>query len=462
VNALRRLPSVNEVLKSTAAPLLATYPRSLVRDAVRAAIARRRAEIGRGATPPPERLRLTEDEVLRELKTLEAPRLRRVVNATGVVLHTNLGRAPLAPRVLLHVAECGRGYVNLEYDLARRARGHRSQSFAPLLCDLTGAEAALAVNNNAAAMLLSLAAIAAGGEVVVSRGELVEIGGSFRVPEILAASGARLREVGTTNKTRLSDYERALGPETRALLKVHRSNFAIVGFTEEPAPEELAALGRARGIPTLFDLGSGALVDLAAYGLPGEITAQAAVRAGFDLVAFSGDKLLGGPQAGLVVGRRELVDRLARHPLYRAMRLDRLRAAALEGTLRMYRAGDAVALAEVPALRMLALTSAELKARASRLKRLLARAAGARGFAVRVVQARSTPGGGSFPLAELPTFAVALRHPRLGAEAIEAALRAADPPILARVADDAVLFDPRTLLPDELALVAQAVGRIEV
>jgi L-seryl-tRNA(Ser) seleniumtransferase len=457
----RRLPSVDEVLRGAALPLLAGHPRPLVVEAVRAAIARRRAEVGRDATAPGGRIGLSEEEVRRELAALEAPRLRRVVNATGVVLHTNLGRAPLGARVLAHVLECARSYTNLEYDLAKRARGSRTQIYSDLLAELCGAEAALAVNNNAAAMLLALAALAQGGEVVVSRGELVEIGGSFRVPEVMAASGVRLHEVGTTNKTKLSDYERAIGPDTRALLKVHRSNFAIVGFTEEPALEDLCTLGRARGIPAIFDLGSGALFDFAPYGLPGEITARAAVAAGFDLVAFSGDKLLGGPQAGLLVGRERLIAELARHPLHRALRLDRLRLAALEGTLRLYRSGDPVARAEIPTVDMLTCDLEELRLRAARLKRLVARATRGRGFELEIRREESAPGGGSFPLGRLPTWVVAIRHERLSADDLEAALRLGDPPVLARVGDGAVLLDPRTLFPDELAQVAQALGRVE-
>jgi L-seryl-tRNA(Ser) seleniumtransferase len=431
---------------------------------VRGVIARRREQLRAGMEVAPRsgRVRVTAAEVLEEVTSLGAPTLRRVINATGVVLHTNLGRAPLGERVVERVIECARGYVNLEYDVASRARGSRSAAFSKRLCELTGAESAIAVNNNAGAMLLALAAIASGGEVVVSRGELVEIGGSFRVPDVLAASGARLREVGTTNKTRIEDYAASVGPDTRVLLKVHRSNFAIVGFTEEPPAEALCALGRERGVPVVADLGSGALVDLTPHGLSGEVSVPAAVRAGFDLVAFSGDKLLGGPQSGIVVGRESLVSRLAKHPLYRALRLDRLRTAALEETLRTYSAGEEYARAHIPALEMLTLDRAALGRRAARLARALRRVGGARGFVVRTLDETSAPGGGSFPLATLPTRAVALSHPKIAPDAIEAGLRASSPPILARVANDAVLFDPRTLLPDEPLLVARAVAALEV
>ena len=464
----RSLPSVDEVLRGVAAPLLEVFPRPLVKQAIRSIIARHRDALHRvnGDGLPrqdaPSRIVVSVEELRAELVASEAPYLRRVINATGVVLHTNLGRAPLSARVLERVVECARGYANIEYDLERRARGSRSAAYAALLCELCGAEAALAVNNNAAAMLLALGAIATGGEVIVSRGELVEIGGSFRVPDILAQSGARLREVGTTNKTRLDDYEAAITPDTRAILKIHRSNFAIVGFTEEPSLAALAGLGRARGIPALFDLGSGALVDLTPYGLPGEVSVRAAVEAGFALVAFSGDKLMGGPQAGLLVGQKALVERLAKHPLHRALRLDRLRLAALEETLRLYRGGLRAARKHIPALEMLTFTPEELRARAKRLARLLRAAGKPHGFVVEVVPQTSTPGGGSYPLAELQTWAIALSHPRLSADELESALRRQALPVLCRVADGTVLFDPRTLLPEEAPLCARAVAAVEV
>lgn len=458
----RRLPSVDEVLRGVAAPLLEAHPRALVREAVREAIARRREHL-KDAPADEARITLSMDEVRTAMERVDAPVLRRVINATGVVLHTNLGRAPLGEHVLARVVECARGYTNLEYDLAQRGRGSRSAAYAERLARLTGAEAALAVNNNAAAMLLALTALAQGGEVIVSRGELVEIGGAFRVPDVLAASGARLREVGTTNKTRVGDYEAAIGPDTRALLKVHRSNFAVVGFTEEPSHEALVELGRARGVPVLYDLGSGALVDLSAVGVAGETTAPAAVQAGYDLVCFSGDKLMGGPQAGLIVGKRAHVERLAKHPMFRAMRLDRLRLAALEETLRAYSLGPYAARQRIPTLEMLTADDATVSTRARDLQRRVRRATAGHGFVVRVVRGEhSTPGGGSSPLSKLPTHAVSLRHPRLSAEALEALLRASSPPILTRIADGAVLFDPRTLLPDEPPLIAAAVGRLEV
>ncbi len=321
---LRDLPSVDELAGDER--LASAAPRPLLVSAVRSALARAREEIQAGADPGD-----LVGRVELELAAARRPRLRRAINATGVIVHTNLGRAPLSREALERVSAVAGGYSNLEYDLGEGARGSRQDHVAPILRRLTGAEAALVVNNNAAAVLLALAALAEGREVVVSRGELIEIGDGFRIPDVLARSGARLREVGTTNRTRAADYERAIGPETALLLRVHQSNFRVVGFTEQPQLAELVRIARARGLPVVDDLGSGVLAELG-----DEPSARAALAAGADLVCFSGDKLLGGPQAGIVVGRAELVERLRRHPLQRALRADKLTLAALEGTLQLY------------------------------------------------------------------------------------------------------------------------------
>jgi L-seryl-tRNA(Ser) seleniumtransferase len=417
---LRDLPSVDELARRSDDPLAV--------DAARTVIARAREEIRSGEDPGDLELRLDE-----ELALARAPRLRRVINATGVLVHTNLGRAPLAGEALARVSEATAGYSNLEYELAEGARGSRQDHVAPILRRLTGAEAALVVNNNAAAVMLALAALAEGREVLVSRGELIEIGDGFRIPDVLARSGARLREVGTTNRTRAADYERAIGPDAALLLRVHQSNFRVVGFTEQPRIEELAAVAHAHGLPLVDDLGSGALVDLG-----DEPTARESLEAGADLVCFSGDKLLGGPQAGLVVGRAELVERLRRHPLQRALRADKLTLAALEGTLALHR--DAPE--RVPVLRMLREDAGTVRARAERLAELV-------GGAVEDTVARV--GGGALPLAELPSHACAVE------EELAAKLRAADPPVVAVVRDGRTLLDCRTIADDEVGEVAAAV-----
>ena len=384
----------------------------------------------RAATPDPSSTR-----PLAELARSRRPSLRRVLNATGVLVHTNLGRAPLADAALARVAEVGAGYSNLEYDLEGGERGSRQDHLAGLLQRLTGAEAALVVNNNAAAVLLALAALAEGREVVVSRGELIEIGDGFRIPDVLARSGARLVEVGTTNRTRAADYEAAIGPDTAVLLRVHQSNFRVVGFSEQPRLADLAAIARAHELPLVDDLGSGALVQVGDEPTPAE-----SLRAGADLVCFSGDKLLGGPQAGVVVGRADLVERLRRHPLQRALRADKLTLAALEGTLAL--ALDPRTRDEVPVLRMLHEPIEAVRARAERLASLV-------GGEVEETVARV--GGGALPLAELPSAACAVE------EALAEPLRLGEPPVVAVVRDGRTLLDCRTLTDAEVDEVAAMV-----
>ena len=426
---LRDLPSVDELLRDER---LAGEPRPLALAAARAALDRAREEIAAGLEPGE-----LAERALGELARARRPRLRGVVNATGVVVHTNLGRAPLAPAALERVHEVAAGYSNLEYDLERGERGSRYDHVAALLRRLTGAEAALVANNNAAAMLLALAALAEGREVVVSRGELIEIGDGFRIPDVLARSGARLVEVGTTNRTRAADYEHAVGPETALLLRVHQSNFRVVGFTERPSLGELKDVADRHGVPLVDDLGSGAPADLG-----DEPTPRASLAVGADLVCFSGDKLLGGPQAGIVAGRAELVERLRRHPLQRALRPGKLTLAALEGTLSLLLDPETAAT-EIPVLRMLREPAEAVRARAERLASLV-------GGTVEGTVARV--GGGALPLSELPSFACALE------EALADQLRLGDPPIVAVVRDGRTLLDCRTLTDAEVEEVAAAVA----
>jgi L-seryl-tRNA(Ser) seleniumtransferase len=465
--ALRRLPSVDETMRALAeAPARdgePPAPRWALLQAVREGVAALRASLLAGSADHGE---LDLEGIRRHAAALARPSLRPVLNATGVVLHTNLGRAPLAARAIERLTAVASGYSNLEYLLDERRRGSRHVHAARLLRQLCESEDAVVVNNNAAAVMLCLAALARGREVVVSRGELIEIGGSFRLPEVMAASGAILREVGATNRTHLRDYERAIGPETALLLKAHRSNFAMVGFTAEVAPAELTALGRERGIPTLFDLGSGSLLPLAELGLPAEPTVQEALRAGFDLCCFSGDKVLGGPQAGLIVGRAELCRALKGHPLMRPLRPDKLTLAALEATLELYRDGGA--REHLPALRMLATTEAELRRRARRLRALLRKRLPP-AFELELQPVGSKVGGGALPLAEPPSWAVAILHAELGPTVLEERLRAADPPVIATIGRGAprgggsrrqepelLLLDVRTLSEAELPRLAEA------
>ena len=425
---LRDLPSVDELLRDER---LAAEPHELAVTAARAVLDRARDEIQVGATPGP-----LVEAVLAELAGARAPALRRVLNATGVLVHTNLGRAPLAAAALARVVEVGGGYSNLEYDLTRGERGSRQDHLAALLRRLTGAEAALVVNNNAAAVLLALAALAEGREVIVSRGELIEIGDGFRIPDVLARSGARLVEVGTTNRTRSADYERAIGPDTAVLLRVHQSNFRIVGFAERPQLVELAEVARRHELPLVDDLGSGALVIVGDEPTPAD-----SLRAGADLVCFSGDKLLGGPQAGVVVGRADLVERLRRHPLQRALRADKLTLAALEGTLSL--ALDSRARDQIPVLRMLHESLETVRSRAARLAALV-------GGEVEETVARV--GGGALPLAALPSAACAVE------ESLAEPLRLGEPPVIAVVRDGRTLLDCRTLTDTEIDEVVAAIA----
>ena len=461
-SALRSLPSVDQLiqrLKGEAA--LKGIPRARIVEAVREVLAGARArllnglKLAGGAKPPDvDALAL---RVVGELSRSGVFSLVPVINATGVVLHTNLGRALLSPLALERLRRVGSAYSNLEMDLRQKERGSRYTHVDGLLRRLTGAEASLVVNNNAAAVLLALESLARGKEVVVSRGELIEIGGEFRIPDIMRRSGAVLREVGTTNRTHLKDYADAIGPETALLLKVHTSNYRVLGFTAQVPTRDLVELGRARGIPVMEDLGSGCFLDLRPYGFPHEPTAQEVVGAGADLVSFSGDKLLGGPQAGIVVGKADLVERLKKNPLNRALRIDKLTLAALEATLYAYEAGNA--LETVPTLRMLTEPLAAVRRRARRLLRRLSPSVAAV-LGATLVDGHAQVGGGSLPLVELPTVAVAIgtvAHPALE---LDQALRVGEPPVIGRIAEDRLLLDCRTVLNNDVPVLAQALSRL--
>jgi L-seryl-tRNA(Ser) seleniumtransferase len=428
-NPLRELPSVDELVgRKELEALVAEHGRPRVVAAARAALTAARQDVQAGY-PAGDLVRRTCDQLDERLR----PNLRRVLNATGVVVHTNLGRAPLAGEALERVRELGAGYSNLEFDLEAGSRGSRQDHVAAALRELSGAEAALVVNNNAAAVLLALAALAEGREVVVSRGELIEIGDGFRIPDVLARSGATLVEVGTTNRTRLADYERAITGRTAALLRVHQSNFRMVGFTEQPRARDLARLAERHGLALVDDLGSGALVETG-----DEPTVAAAVSAGAHVVTFSGDKLLGGPQAGIAVGRADVIERLRRHPLQRALRADKLTLAALEGTLSLYLAGSR----DLPVLRMLDEPADTVHARAERLAELTGG---------EVVETAARPGGGALPVTEIASYACALPLELAGP------LRRGEPAVVGIVRDDRLLLDCRTLADAEIDEAAAAV-----
>lgn len=443
----RRLPAVGALCDDPIArPLKARYGAAALTRAVRAVLSEARSRLAADPAVLP-----TPGALLEAAETRLAEGVREtlfpVINATGVVIHTNLGRAPLAPEAMAAAASAA-GYANLEMDLDTGRRSSRQEHLDPLISEMTGAEAGLAVNNCAGAVLLALAAVAEGAPVIVSRGELVEIGGGFRVPDVVAQSGSRLVEVGTTNRTHLRDYEKALAdhPDARVILRTHPSNFRISGFTSAPSLESLAHFAHAHGLLLVEDLGGGALVDLAPFGMAEEPTVQASLRAGVDLVLFSGDKLLGGPQAGLAAGRRALVDRLEAHPLARALRLDKLSAAALAATLRLYRP-PCEPFERIPVLRMLAQDAETLAARAAELKSLVE---DVDGLEVEVVETEGYAGGGALPMRPLPGRAVALRHLRLSAEAFAHRLRTGPTPILGRIENNRVLLEMRTLADEDV------------
>jgi L-seryl-tRNA(Ser) seleniumtransferase len=456
----RRLPSVDELMRGDAVrAIVSRAGHGATVEVVRVLLEDMRLRIAKDAMTEQQISAAIKDApqtIERQLQEAMAFSLRPVINATGVILHTNLGRAPLGREALQHATEVSQGYSNLELDLATGERGERDvhvdRLFVKLLGDTGGEVTTIVVNNNAAAVLLTLNALAEGGEVIVSRGELVEIGGSFRIPDVMAKSGAVLREVGTTNRTRISDYEQAINERTKLLLRVHRSNFEITGFTEQPSLESLAALGRKRGILLMEDLGSGDIFDLREVGVYGEPTIGASLRAGVDVVTFSGDKLLGGPQAGLISGSRELVAKIRGNPLFRALRVDKMFYAALEATLLAYLREDYHSL---PTLRMMRLTEEAIDERAEHLMRKL-RISSPQLY-IAVVATRSVIGGGSAPGATLPTRALAVSSPDISADSIAQQLRAWAMPIIARVEEGRVLLDLRTVEPAQDAEILKAV-----
>ena len=456
-SARRSLPAVESLLQHPAlATPLATLPRALVVEAVRHTLAEHRHRLQNGGSPPgADALAARAAE---QARRAAEPALRRVLNATGIVLHTNLGRAPLSEAAQRAIGDAARGYSSLEFDLDTGKRGDRGLGVEAWLRRLTGAESALVVNNGAAAVLLVLSALAAGRGVIVSRGELVEIGGSFRIPDILEKSGARLIEVGTTNRTHLRDYEKALArhDDVAAILRVHPSNFRIAGFTTRPGLDELARIARRRRIALIEDLGSGALVDLEAFGLEHEPTVRESLNAGCDVVTFSGDKLLGATQAGLVLGRKRALERIRKDPLARALRVDKLTLAALEATLPAW-ADPGRAAREIPALAMLKLDEETLRARATRLQGLLA--AHLPHVRVGIARGDGEVGGGALPMQRLAGWVVTLEVPGTGPDVLEARARTASPPVIGYIRGGALRLDPRTLRDDELTELAEALGR---
>jgi L-seryl-tRNA(Ser) seleniumtransferase len=460
---LRKIPSVDEILSNPQiADLLRTYPRTVVVDAVRNGLKRLRQQL-----LDKKELTDLEEEFFsfehlyslfrKEIDLQVQPRLRHLINATGVVIHTNLGRSPLHPSALKHMIDIAKNYSNLEYDLDRGERGNRYTHVEGILCRLSGAESALVVNNNAGAVLLVLNTIAEGREVIVSRGELVEIGGAFRIPDVMRHSGASLREVGTTNRTYLSDYQKAIGSQTALLLKVHTSNFRVMGFTSDVSLQELVQLGRQHDLPVMNDLGSGCFVDLSQYGLEKEPTVQEAIKTGVDVVTFSGDKLLGGPQAGIILGKKNLLDLIKINPLTRALRIDKLTLAALESTLLLY-LDEKRAMEEIPTLRMLSLDTGNLKRRGRHLLRRLSGMVD-KGTQLTLREDVSQVGGGALPLQELPTMVLAVKPLDLSVNELEENLRKGEPPIISRISKDELILDMRTVLDEEIPLLAAGIEK---
>jgi L-seryl-tRNA(Ser) seleniumtransferase len=456
----RQLPAVHEVLNHpSVVRLLEQHPRPLVTEAARLVLDKMRRLLASGKSPvfasEEELLSLIAEQVVQNTAERLRPKLRRVINATGVVLHTNLGRAVLGKKAREAVQLAAAGYTNLELNLETGLRGSRYASLEGVITRLSGAEAALVVNNNAAAVLLALATLAAGREVLVSRGQLIEIGGSFRIPDVMRQSGAILVEVGTTNKTYPDDYRRAIGEKTALLLHVHQSNYRIVGFTRETSVAELAELGREFHLPVMSDLGSGVLVDLKPFGLPGEPTVQEVVAAGADVVTFSGDKLLGGPQAGVIAGKKEFVEKMKKNPLTRALRIDKLTVAALEATLLAYLEAEKVAK-EIPVLEMLGREPSLLENNARKLAGLLVKKVG-KAAEITVARVSSQTGGGALPAVELPSFAVTVRPRHISVEELGLRLRLGDPAVLGRIKEDRLFLDVRTLQEGEAELLVRAI-----
>jgi L-seryl-tRNA(Ser) seleniumtransferase len=460
---LKNLPKIDELmLLLEKGGIFSQAPRDVVRSFCRQTVADLRqrilaAEVEEDCLLPNRETALANaaEQVITELLDLGRYRLRRVINATGIIIHTNLGRAPLCPEALARLMEVGGNYSNLEFDLEKGQRGLRYDHVQRLLCVLTGAEDALVVNNNAAAVLLALNTLADGREAIVSRGELIEIGGEFRIPEVMEKSGARLREVGTTNRTRRADYEKAISAETGVILKVHTSNFRMVGFTEEAGLEELVALGKKHRVPVVDDLGSGCLIELDRYGQEREPTVQEVLAKDVDVVTFSGDKLLGGPQAGIILGKASILQKIKRNPLNRALRIDKLTLAALEGTLLQYLT-PAAAVKNIPVLKALTEPQAAVTRRARKLLTMLKETLPS-GWAISLKKGYSLAGGGALPTREIPTALIALQAGQISAGRLEVELRRLAVPILARIADDEVLLDLRTIGAEDLPLITEGI-----
>jgi L-seryl-tRNA(Ser) seleniumtransferase len=453
-NLLSNLPSVDEILKSKqGVEWLNIYPRRYVLQAIREAIDLRRKEIIEGlAADFSEEIMIA--DIGNMIEELSSYSLRPLINATGVVIHTNLGRSILSKKALENIQRVSESYSNLEYDIKEGKRGKRYTHVKRILREITGVEDALIVNNNAAAVLLCLNTLSKGKEVIVSRGELVEIGGSFRMPEIMAASGAILREVGTTNKTHLYDYEEAINENTSLILKVHKSNFRVIGFSEEVFIEDLVSLGKKHQIPTMFDLGSGCLMDLRTFGIQDEPVVKDIVKSGIDITTFSGDKLLGGPQCGVIVGKREYIEKIQKNHLTRAMRIDKLTLAGIEATLMEY-IDEEKAIRNVPTLKMLLQKPEELRGRANKIAKRLKREI--QNAYIRVMSDSSRAGGGALPEVALPTYAVSIKSDEISVNELEERLRKSNPPIIARIKEDSLIIDARTIRDEDLESLVKGV-----
>ena len=456
---LKRIPKIDELMQSLRSRgVFESFTKKVILQVCRETMNElREAILENGEFLPPENEII--DRIEAKICRLRSRCLRPVINATGIILHTNLGRAPLCEDALKNIVEVSRGYTNLEFNLEEGRRGSRYDHLKGIICKLSGAEDAIVVNNNAAAVLLALNTLAEGKEVIVSRGELVEIGGEFRIPEVMEKSNAILREIGATNKTHPEDYIKAIGENTGLLFKAHSSNYKIIGFTGEVGPAELAQLGSKYGIPVMYDLGSGCFVDLDHFGLVREPTVQEAVATGIDVLTFSGDKLLGGPQAGIIVGKRDWIGKIARNPLSRALRIDKLTIAALEATLALYLGGEEKAIASLPALRALTEPLPAVQKRAKRLQRKIALLR-LDDVTSHLKRDFSLAGGGSLPGNEIPTFLVGIRSTLISPNRIESSLRRLDPPIITRISEDEVFFDLRTLSEEDFPFILDGLQEI--
>ncbi len=452
---LRNIPAVDEIMKNQEViELFEEFPREMVLNAVKMILDERRKKIlnsGSSDQTNPDRVKMVnKDEIIQKIDLMKELSLKRVINATGIIIHTNIGRAPLSEEAVNAVIEAAKYYSNLEFDISTGKRGKRYTHVKSLLQDITGAESGIVVNNNAAAVLLCLSTFAKGYEVIISRGELIEIGGSFRIPEIMEQSGAKLVEVGSTNRTHIEDYKNAITEKTKMILKVHTSNYRVVGFTSEVGLDDLNKLAKDYNLPLLLDMGSGNFMPAEELGLKDEPTVQDEVLSGADIVTFSGDKLLGGPQAGIIVGKNKYIDRIAKSPLNRALRVDKLTLAALEATLKAYVLSDE-AKADIPVIKMLKMSEEELKNRADHVVRTIKNKCSV--FKLSVCKDSSQVGGGAYPLHDIPTYVVSLDSTPLSVNKFESLLRSLKTPVIARIKNDRVLFDMRTLLDDEVEIL---------